>query len=290
VLLSILPSQAHTRVEQSQIDTFYSRLYHYKFLSADSSLKEIELREIDKGIVDLLKITYQWWLIISGESNSKEIESLIDNIDNAILTAGELNSHKKLSQEKLFQLIVMYSYKSRLHNLLHNRLNSFSAYHSSLDYFKQLVPCEKVSCDMYNFVAGMYYSLGGYMKKEHPSLYKLGFDSEFADQQKGYSLLSLGVKSQNLQVQTESIYFYMKLCFDVEKNPATALTYSQMLVEKYPENLVFRYNQILILNANHNNERMEKEYFELKKRAASNIQLNERQRKHFAREYSRLEQ
>jgi len=102
---------------------------------------------------------------------------------------------------------------------------------------------------MYNFIAGMYYSLGGYMKKEHPSLFLFGFDSKFADQEKGYALLTMGTMSENLQVQTESIYFFMKLYFEVENDPHTALKYSEKLIDKFPDNLVFRYNQLLILRA-----------------------------------------
>lgn len=276
------------KINQSQIDTFYLQLYNYRFLTADSTLQQIISAEKDQGIVNLLQITYQWWLVISGEDNPSDIDPLLDKIEQSIATLEKSNGTQKLGQDKLFQLIVMYSYKSRVHNLEHNRLSGFSAYNASLDYFEQLVPCERVSCDMYNFVAGMYYSLGGYMKKEHPSLFFLGFDDQYADQEKGYSLLTQGTKSENLQVQTESIYFFMKLYIDVENNPVAALKYSERLIEKYPDNLVFRYTQLQILNAQGLNERMHKEFLELKERAEQNSQLAEKQKKHFTEEFAHL--
>jgi len=185
------------------------------------------------------------------------------------------------------QLIVMYSYKSRVHNLEHSRLSSYTAYKTSLDYFEQLIPCERVSCDMYSFVAGMYYSLGGYIKKEHPSFFFLGFDTKYADQQKGFVLLSQGVKSENLQVQTESIYFFMKLYFEIENNPDVALKYSEMLIKKFPDNLVFRYNQIQILQAQGLEERLKDEYKELVVCSELNRQISKKQQVHFIEEYSK---
>jgi hypothetical protein len=281
-----LPVQA--RIHQSQIDTFYLRLYNYKFRSADSVLQQIISKESDQGFIDLLQITYKWWLVISGECNPSGIDPLLDKIDHSIAAIEKNNGSQKLNQDKLFQLIVMYSYKSRVHNLQHGRLSSFTAYNSSLDYFGQLVPCEKVSCDMYNFVAGMYYSLGGYMKEQYPSLYFLGFDDRYADRQKGYTLLSQGVQSENLQVQTESTYFFMKLYSDVENNPDAALKYSEMLIHKFPDNLVFRYNQLQLLKAQGSTERMEEEFLELEERAAKNPQLAEKQKIHFSEEFARL--
>jgi hypothetical protein len=286
--LSSLPVQA--KINQCQIDTFYLQLYNYKFLSADSSLQQIISTEKDQGIIDLLQITYQWWLVISGENNPSGIDPLLDKIERSIATIEKNKVSQKLSQDKLFQVIVMYSYKSRVHNLQHNRLSGYAAFNTSQDYFEQLVPCEKVSCDMYNFVAGMYYSLGGYMKKEHPSLFFFGFDGRYADQEKGYALLSQGIESENLLVQTESIYFFMKLCIDVENNPVAALKYSEKLIEKYPDNLVFRYNQLQILDAQGLTERMKKEFLELKERATQNTQLAEKQQVHFINEFTRFNQ
>ncbi len=276
------------RINQELIDTFYLQLYNYRFLSADSSLKKILLTEQDQGITDLLEVTYQWWLIISGENGETSIDPLLKKIDKAIVTIEHNHSSKHLPQDKLLQLIVLYSYKSRIHNMQHNLMSSFSAYNASLEYFEQLKPCEKVLPDMYKFIAGMYYSLGGYMKKEHPALFFFGFDDRFADQQKGYALLTEGIHSENLQVQTESTYFFMKLYADVEKNHDAALKYADKLIEKFPDNLVFRYNAIQLLHSKGANEQMQQEFNELKTRAARNIQLSEKQQSHFCREFDRL--
>jgi hypothetical protein len=278
------------KINQDMIDTFYLELYNYRFLSADSTLNQIEIVEKDTGITNLLQITCQWWLIISGENDPAGIDPLLDKIDQSISCITEKNSSDELSRNELLQLIAMYSYKSRVHNLHHNRLSSYAAFYASMDYFEQLLPCEKISCDMYNFIAGMYYSLGGYLKKEHPSLFFLGFDNRYADQEKGYALLQQCTHSENRQVQTESIYFFMKLYMDVDEDPDAALKYSEMLIEKYPDNLVFRYNQLQILKDQELIDRMGKEYIELEKRASQNTQLSEKQKMHFVDEYCRLNQ
>jgi len=135
LIIDSIPLDA--RVNQERIDTFYLQLYNYRFLSADSSLQQIISTENEQGMIDLLRITYQWWTIISG-GNPASIDALQKYIDRAIDRIEKVNSANHLTQEKLLQLIVMYSYKSRAHNLQHNRLSGYSAFNTSLDYFEKI--------------------------------------------------------------------------------------------------------------------------------------------------------
>jgi hypothetical protein len=285
-LFTITPIQA--KINQPLIDSFYFELYNYRFLSADSSLHQIEQAEADNGIVNLLQITYQWWLIISGESDPSGIDPLLGKIDRSINEILKKNSADELSRDELFQIIAMYSFKSRVQNLLHNRLSSYAAFNTSMDYFDQLSPCDKTSCDMYNFVAGMYYSLGGFMKKEHPSLFFLTFDNRYADQEKGYLLLQQGTQSANQQIRTESIYFLMKLYLEVQDDPKAASKYSELLVNLFPDNLVFRFNHILTLRGQGEFALAESEIANLVMRSQMNEQLSEKQKSHFREEISKL--
>jgi hypothetical protein len=276
------------KVNQPMVDSFYVALYGYHFQSAEKYLQQIVKTEEDRGVVDLLEITYQWWLIISGENNPTGVEPLLTEIDRSIDHIVGKNAGSELTQGELLQLIAMYSFKSRVHNLVQNRLSSYSAFSASLDYFEQLVPCTETDCDMYNFIAGMYYSLGGFMKKEHPSLFFLTFDSKYADKEKGYELLQRGTQSENKQVQTESIYFLMKLYLDVQADPKMAAPYSEKLVSRFPENLVFRFNNLLALRGLGEIDLAEAQAKELLKLADMNKQLTERQRMHFREEIDKL--
>jgi hypothetical protein len=279
---------AQARIDQPLIDSFYIELYNYHFLSAKSHLQEIKKTEDDQGIVDLMEITYQWWMIISGESDPLDIEPLIKKIDKSIQSIVKKKRAQELSQNELLQLIAMYSYKSRVYNLRENRLSSFTAFSNSLDYFEQVLPCEHSDCDMYNFIAGMYYSLGGFMKEEHPSLFFLAFDNRYADREKGFQLLQQGTRSKNQQVRIESIYFLMKLYLEVQEDPDRASVYSGQLVKLFPENLVFRFINILTLRGKGDFESAENEIARLLDKADKNRQLTEKQRSHFREEIDQL--
>jgi hypothetical protein len=278
------------KVNQPMVDSFYVALYSYHFNSAEKYLQQIVKTENDRGVVDLLEITYQWWLVISGENNPSGVEPLLTKIDRSINHIVNKNTGSELTQGELLQLIAMYSFKSRVNNLARNRLSGYSAFSTSLDYFEQLAPCTDTDCDMYNFIAGMYYSLGGFMKKEHPSLFFLVFDSKYADKEKGHELLQRGIQSENLQVRTESTYFMMKLFMDVEENPAGAQRYAEMLIGKFPENLVFRFTEIELLKAQEMTEKMDNEFAALQRISAENSELSERQKQHFKEEYIKLDQ
>jgi hypothetical protein len=263
-------------------------LYEYKFHSADSLLQNINGQKISSGIKSLLQITYIWWQIISGENDPQLIACLFQKIDSEIARIESNPPKKAPSQDEILQLIFLYSYKSRLHNYKNNRLASFNAFKQSFDYFEKLAPCESGYCDMYDFITGMYYALGGHLKEQFTPLFLLGIDKDFADKEKGYALLMECSNSENKQIRTESIYFLMKLYLDVQEDPKSASKYSQKLVNQFPDNLVFRYNHILTLYTQGNFAGADSSYNILVDLSRNNAQLSEKQKQHFLEEYQHL--
>ena len=270
------------------IDAFYRNLYDYRFQSADSVLQVINKQEISRETKSILQISYTWWQIISGDNNINKIDSLFKQIDFNISSIEERDHTSELTPTDVIQLIILFSYKSRLHNYQNNKLAGFTSFKRSFKYFEQLVPCDFPDCEMYNFIAGMYYSLGGHMSDQYSPVYFLYFDKKFADIEKGYRLLNECSKSQNNQVRTESIYFLMKLYLEVQEDPISATWYSKQLVSLYPDNLVFRYNQILTLHEQGNSVAADSAYHSLVVRSQNNKQLTTRQKLHFQEEYKKL--
>lgn len=270
------------------IDSFYQILYSYKFRSADSLLQQNVRNEISSSINNLLIISYNWWKIISGENNPEAIDSLFKKIEANIKALEEKHSKTQSNQKEIVQLIFLYSYKSRLHNYQNNRLASFSAFKQSFNYFEKLNPCDTGYCDMYNFIAGMYYALGGHLQEQFSPVFLLGINRSYADKEKGYSLLEKCTHSKNKQIQIESNYFLMKLYLEVREDPVSAEKFSGELVKLYPDNLVFRFNHLLALYNQDKFDAAEKVYRNLINRADSNPQLSEKQKEHFREEYNTL--
>jgi len=293
VLLSIFIFTNNYQLFGSQedslrIEKFYQNLYNYKFLSADSILKDMSDQKISSQITGILQISLSWWQIISGENTQDKIDSLFKRIDSNIALIEYKTQKSELSQDEILQLIVLYSYKSRLHNYQNNRLASFSAFKQSFNYFEKLIPFDSGNCDMYNFIAGMYYALGGHLHQQFSPVFILGLNRNYADTAKGYKLLKLCTLSQNKQIRTESIYFLMKLYFEAQDDPEVASTYSGQLVDQFPDNLVFRFNYVLMLYTLGKYNAAESAYQKLLKRSQMNLQLTTRQKQHFEEEYTKL--
>jgi len=243
--------------------------------------------KVSRELVDLSSISYSWWKIISGENSKKSINLLFGDIESAIGYSREQLKSGGASQEPILQLILLYSYKSRLHNLNDNRVAGFYAFKQSFDYFKMLKPCNNHACDLYNFVSGMYYALGGHLEEEFPPAL-LGIDKNYADKEKGYQLLEKSTYSEVRQIRIESTYFLSKLYLELQENPEKASRYTQLLINQFPENLVFRYNHVLALYNQGKINEAETVYQSIMKSARENSQLTLIQKTHFENEYAML--
>jgi len=269
------------------VEAFYQSLYNYRFQSADSILRNMHSIGVNKDIIDLSNISYSWWRIISGENSNNDIKKLFKDIESSIkYTSGNMKPGSA-SQEQILRLIMLYSYKSRLCNVNNSKLAGFSAFRQSFEYFELLKPCIHNHCDLYNFVSGLYYALGGHIADEFPPSL-LGINKNYADKNKGYKLLELSTSSDIRLIKTESNYFLSKLYLELQENPEKASRYTQFLINQFPDNLVFRYNHLLALHASGKFEEAEAAYQCLAKCARENDQLTLQQQIHFEKEYTRL--
>jgi len=268
--------------------TFYDHLYNFRFQSADSTLKIIREQQPDPIVREMIDISYGWWLLISGENGKNHSTRLLDFIDAKILELETIKETSRLSQIEVLHMIMLYSYQARIHNHLDNKIQGFKSFRASNRYFEQLRPCDEISCDVYNLIAGLYYALTGYIQKDYPGVFRLTFTEEFADIDKGLELLGKCAESETDQIKTESIYFFMKLYLEVEEDAGKAMEYASYLVSKFPDNLVFRLNQLLILNENGDEDALEKACASFLDLTRNNNQLSERQRTHFTRECKEL--
>ena len=288
IFISINGTLSGAQIDSARIEKFYQDLYNYRFLSADSVIKNLKTQGASSQITGILDISLTWWEIISGKTSPGKTDSLFNAIDHETTLIENSPRNSAYSQDEILQLILLYSYKSRLHNLENNRLAGFNAFKQSFRYFEKLLPCDFGNCDMYNFIAGMYYALGGHLEQQFSPFFLLGLDRHYADTAKGYSLLRLSAASQNQQIRTESIYFLMKLYYEVQERPELAESYSQQLINQFPDNLVFRFNHILLLHDQGKMEAAESHYQKLLTSSQKNQQLTVRQKQHFQDEYRRL--
>lgn len=241
-------SPAHSQTGDPLAETFYQEIYKFQFESAKHTLNHIKSSTRDPLIKEMLYISYEWWMLISTDIDRHHAEYLLDRIGKNIERLDQRIKSGKLMQNDLLQMIMLYSYQSRINNHLNDQIKGFLSFRASTEYFKLLSPCSNIGCDIYNLVAGLFYTLTGYLQKEYPAIYNMTFDEGFADIPKGISLLAKCENSVISQIRTESMYFFMKLYLEVEPKFETAEVYATQLIEQFPDNLVFRLNHLTILN------------------------------------------
>lgn len=247
---------ANSQASDSLTENFYHELYSFQFLSARNTLDQIRASRYDPIMKEMMYISYEWWMLISTEENRARAKYVLDRIERNINRLDQRLKSGNLIQDELLQMIMLYSYQSRINNHIDNKINGFMSFKASEEYFKQLSPCEDMSCDVYNLVAGLYYTLTGYIEKEYPGIYKLAMDEDLADIEKGLSLLSACENSIIDQIRTESNYFFMKLYLEVEPDLKKAESYANKLIARFPENLVFHLNHLVILDRLNDKEKL----------------------------------
>ena len=76
----------------------------------------------------------------------------------------------------------------------------------------------------------------------------------------------------------------MKIYYEVENDARKALPYAGELIRMFPENLVFRFNQLLLFDELNMQEELRKGYDQLLELMNKNEQLTEKQRAHLLEE------
>jgi hypothetical protein len=269
----------NAQLEDSLTELFYQQLYGYKFISAESTLAKIKERHQNDMIYEMVSINYSFWMLFTGKTDPVENDELLQRIECNIKRIESTETKKALSQENILQLIMLYSFQSRIYHKLDHTLNAVQTFRASYSYFKQMEPCLKTNCEVYNLVSGMYYVLTGYIRKDHPLIFYLAFDNELADINRGLSLLSQGVNSPILQIDIESRYFLMKLHAEVNDDPKKALVYANQLVGLFPENLTYRIYQLTLYHQLGKIQEKERAYSKFLELMKNNKQLTENQRK-----------
>lgn len=279
VFLFFIPCAGKAQISDSLTEKFYNQLYSYRFNEAETTLRNISREPVDPTLYEMSLINYGWWMLFTGRNSTEENEILLKRIASDIEKIKQAASGNAYSQEDLLQLILLYSFQSRINKKLGNTLSAVQSFRNSYSYFRQLEPCGENTCEVYNLVSGMYYVLTGYIHKDYPLIFKLAFDDELADINRGLELLSRGIDSPAIQIDVESRYFLMKLHAEVNEDPANALIYADQLVAMFPNNLTYRIYQLTLYGQLGMQAETEQAYIEFLLCMKNNPQLTPNQRR-----------
>lgn len=215
-------------------------LYHFRFAEADSIISDLEQNFPDHYLSSVVRANYFWWKMISQQQNdeveSNYLQSLMQVEDQ--LTHAAI--HDNASYDDLFYAIHLYAFRARLDLMNGDYFKALRHLNQSIGYISKTLGKEQQH-QAFMLTSGLYNYLAGYGRREYPllGLYTLMYPE--GNMEKGLFQLKQAADGEELLVNTEANYFLMKIFFELENKPLQALEYAAILVDQYPDNLIFMY-------------------------------------------------
>jgi hypothetical protein len=264
------PLQDNMQVSNSISDLIYRETYQFHFRKVDSLIIINDPSSKNDLSYNLAIVNYYWWRLISGEQNSKYSELVrkrISSIENQYSLRKT-----QIDEEKLFMLISIFAYNARvslINNSYFSALSNISKYYS---YLKMSFGQEPQYCPFF-LTSGLYFFFAGYARVEVPVLTPVLDLYTPGNMDIGLKFLRKAESLSDWKISQEARYFLMKINFDVNHDYKESDRYCNMLLNAYPENLLFQYYKFKILLNSQELEKANKRIVIMEKYALMNKYL-----------------
>ncbi len=278
-ILSSFSQNQKTSSFEKGIDSFLSSLYNYDFVAAENNLRIIQQSE-NRLAADLCHINYCWWRIISGDNRKAFQDDTMHRLDSIILEIQSMDDELE-NNELIFLATSALSYKLRIALMQEDNIQALNAIHK-LAYYIEILDKRLDSYTLFRLPVAVYHYVMESVGIKYPFLKVAFIFYPKANKEKGMHLLNRNLESDNILLRTESAYFLMRYYLDVEKNYKEAAIYADKLVAEYPNNMIYQYFklQILEMGTKAQGNRLDDYRSLLGKRIRENFSLNSTQRNH----------
>jgi len=224
----------------SLVKNYHASLYQYNFTETSNYIQILQ-KSANNTDRYLFQVNYLWWLIITGDQKEENFQQCFHILDEA---EKQIELHQQNSEQEELTALMIYLYKARIHVFNSHYYKALVGYSKMLSILKKLMDAENetISEDK-KLVLGLYnYSIGK-IKEKYPMFYPYFLLLPKADFELGKKWVIESIKSKNMLVKTEALYFLMKISLEVDKNYDYAQLFANQLVNLYPENILFLFYQ-----------------------------------------------
>lgn len=288
ILLSIGPikGSCQNKADPTLLIDFFESLYRYDYKSSKRLLERIQTELGDSPESDLSTSNYYWWIMMTGDKN-KKCEQEFQKANQAVISRYENSQADELSSDELFAIIHGYAYKTRF--ALHKK-----KYIKGLSNLKKILPFMVIVLenprlnDKFSLLAGLYHYVAASTLQKRPFLRPFFNLAPKSDLDEGYRLLVSAAQSTHPLISVEASYFLLKINLEVSENYYEAIEWCEILVDRFPENILYHY---YLMNCNiqlNNQQEVDSEYKIIQKLSRSNTTLAKEQKYYFVKEASKL--
>ncbi len=239
IFSGLLATDSLATGSNSQMQLALKKLYHFRFLDADSIISELESRDADDYIPAMARASFHWWSMISREQNAEIQADYINNLLHAehLINASSPN---QLTDEQLFFLIHVHAYQLRLELMQAEYFRAYRNLNQSMRHIGASLGRE-ASFPPFLLTSGLYNYMTDYIRINHPMFRFYLMLHPRGSMSKGVDQLEMASSHHDILIKTEATYFLMRIFLDLENDPAKALEYAGWLTDQYPENLIYIY-------------------------------------------------
>jgi tetratricopeptide (TPR) repeat protein len=266
--------------EPPEVVEVFDAMYRYNLPEAEKKFKKLYQTSIDPSLIDLTQANLFWWWLISGD-NSRDYDHQMSVILHRIIDRLSKKPVEKMTEEEVFTMIHSYAYLTRVDIYLERYFTGMVNLKRTMDYLKiALDNSEKY--DKYMLVSGLYNYFSAVTVAKYPVFAPFFALAPRSDRAKGFSLLNRCSNMNNLLIRNESMYYLMKINYQLEDNYKRSLDLANELLKKYPNNLIYHYHKFSILIEAGKKAEAREAYSDLLKTSTSAPGLNELQRNHLS--------
>ena len=287
-LMVFMPSVGFSQNSQEEILVldFFESLYQYNFNESELKLAQVKKELNGRPEAYISTANYYWWLMMTGKEDKQSAMSFEES-NLAVINRYSKDQPKQLSPDELFAIIHGYAYQTRL--ALHKKkyLKGLSNLKRILPYLEEVLENSREN-DKFTLLAGLYHYLASVTIEKRPILrpfFKLAPD---CDRKLGYQLLISAAQSSHPLISNEAKYFLMKINLEISGNFFEANKWSRILVEHFPDNILYHYYLMLSMAELKRNKEVQKEFIRIQDLSANTPWLSPEQRHHFVNEAAHL--
>jgi hypothetical protein len=272
------PGQMQVSVDPPEVIAVFEAMYRYDFKVAEQKFKKLSASSVNSNLIELTQVNLLWWWMISGDK-SRDYDHQMTVVLNRTINRLNLKPISQMSREDIFTMIHSYAYLTRVDIYFNRYIRGIANLKHALKYL-QIALDNATHYDKYLLVSGLYH----YFAKA--AVIKYSFLSPFfsmappANHKLGFQQLNQCGEMDNLLIRNESLYYLMKINYQLEENLNRSLRIADQLLASYPNNLIYRYHRVTILLEAKQKAKALEEYKLLVAASASAPGLNPDQRSH----------
>jgi tetratricopeptide (TPR) repeat protein len=165
---------------------------------------------------------------------------------NRIINRIDTKPSSQMTDQEVFTLVHSFAYLTRVDIFREKYLKGIVNLRHTLKFLEiSLRDAERY--DKFLMISGLYNFFAAAAQKEYPLFTPFFALGPSFNRDKGFSELLRCSRMDNLLIRNESLYYLMKIDYQLEKKYDDALRLADELIMKYPFNLIYHFHRFMIL-------------------------------------------